>query len=194
MASKVFLGGKELLVFDSVYWPREDSYLLAESVRVREGAKALDMGCGCGIQAINMALQGADVVAVDINPKAVENTTENARKLGLGEKITAMESDLFSALGGGKFDVIAFNPPYLPREGKKDAALDGGRQGGEVIHNFLDKLQFHLAAEGECFFIASSLSSLKGIRGKLAELGLHFEVINSELLFFEELAAFRAFR
>jgi len=191
---KVFLGERELLVFDSVYGPRSDSYLLAESVKVRKGCSALDMGCGCGIQAISMALQGAEVTAVDINPEAVKNTEENAKRLGLAGKITAIESDLFSALKGKKFGLIAFNPPYLPEEGKKDIALDGGKHGWEIMHNFLDKLSHHMKEEGECFFTASSLSCLKRVRAKLAEIGLNYEVVNGELLFFEELAVFKAIR
>lgn len=194
MATKrVFFGNKELLVFDSVYEPREDSFLLAESVKTGKGCKALDMGCGCGIQAINMALQGARVIAVDINPIAVKNTRENASRLGLSKKISAKESDLFSALEGKKFDLIVFNPPYLPNEATSDAALDGGIQGNELLLNFLDRVPFHLNERGECFFVASSLSGLKKCREKLSELGMYFEVVNGELLFFEEIAVFRAF-
>src|SRR3989338_9108615 len=80
----------ELDVFPTVYGPREDSLLLAESIddATVKGRSCLDVGCGSGIQAVNLALKGAaKVVAVDVNERAVENTLHNAKKLGFGETI-----------------------------------------------------------------------------------------------------------
>ncbi|MFH1234965.1 MAG: HemK2/MTQ2 family protein methyltransferase [Candidatus Diapherotrites archaeon] len=191
-AKKAFFRDIGLVVFDSVYEPQEDSFLLAESVNVKKGVKALDMGCGSGIQSISMALQGAKVLAVDINREAVKNVLENARLLGLEGKITAKKSDLFSAVEG-KFDVICFNPPYLPGDRKKDRSVLGGRKGWEILHKFLDKFPGFLAEKGECFFVCSSLNDFDALGKKISGLGLRFEIVSRQKLFFEELAVFRVF-
>lgn len=78
MVKKFYFKNHELTVFESVYEPGVDSIQLAKRVSVKKDVRALDRGCGCGIQAINMALQGAKVIAVDINPIALENSRVNA--------------------------------------------------------------------------------------------------------------------
>ena len=99
-------------VMEGVYEPEEDSYLLIESIKI-EGRKVLDMGCGCGIVALHLAKNGCDVVAVDLDKKAVENTIKNAEMNGL--KIRCFKSDLFENINE-KFDMIVFNPPYLQQK------------------------------------------------------------------------------
>ncbi len=188
---RTFWHDTELEVLDSVYEPREDSFLLAEALQRSKGTIALDMGCGCGIQSIAMALRGASVTAVDINPEALENTRKNAGCLGLSDRISVKKSNLFTALKGKRFDLIAFNPPYLPSEGKQDIALDGGPRGKEVIHKFLDKLPFYLKKNGECFIVASSLNEFSDLPGKAIELGFSCMLVASKKLFFEEIAVFR---
>ncbi|MCX6801881.1 MAG: methyltransferase [Candidatus Diapherotrites archaeon] len=190
---KAFFQDFELVVFPSVYEPQEDSFILAESIKAKPGVKALDIGCGSGIQAVNMALQGAEVLAVDINPEAVKNVLENARLLGLEKKVTAKKSDLFSKVEG-KFGLICFNPPYVPGDRKKDRSIFGGRRGWEVLHAFLDKAPGHLKKGGECFFICSSLNDFAALGEKISCLGLRFEIVSRQKLFFEELAVFRVFR
>ncbi|MCD6478592.1 MAG: methyltransferase [Candidatus Diapherotrites archaeon] len=190
---RVFFKGFELVVYDSVYEPREDSFLLAENVKVKPGIKALDMGCGCGIQAINLALQRADVLAADINERAVANTIENARRCGLSDKISTVQSDLFNAVENRKFDCIVFNPPYLPASRLKDASVEGGKYGYELLHKFLDKIPLHLKENGFCYFVQSSLDGELRTKRKLKKLGLGFEIVARQKLFFEELMVFKAF-
>lgn len=190
---RVFFKGFELVVLDSVYEPREDSFLLAESVSVSKGIYALDMGCGCGIQAVNLALQGATVLAVDINEKAVLNTLENAKRLHLDNKIMAKQSNLFDAIPKQKFDCVVFNPPYLPAGALKDLSIEGGKKGYELLHKFLDSLSLHLKKNGVCYFVQSSLNGEQRTKKKLASLGLRFEIVAREKLFFEELIVFKAF-
>ena len=77
-----------------------------------------DVGTGSGIIALAAARAGAaSVVAVDINPNAARTALDNARANGLAGRVTAVCSNLLSALAPrAQFDVILSNPPYFPGE------------------------------------------------------------------------------
>src|SRR5207237_2648787 len=107
--------GFNLLVLPSVFHPKYfgSSAILGRFVAglSLQGKSFLDVGCGSGIIALCAARSGAQVTAVDINPAAVQCTAGNAERAGL--QITARVSDLFSDVPES-FDVIAWNPPFLP--------------------------------------------------------------------------------
>ena len=98
-----------------IYSPSDDSCLLEEQVKkYSKGKKFLDMGSGSGIQA--SAAKGAEaslILAVDINKEAIEILKSKG--------IPAVQSDLFLNISKeNKFDIIAFNPPYLPKDKRED--------------------------------------------------------------------------
>ena len=62
------------------------------------GKHVADVGTGSGILALAAARAGAKAVALDINPMAVNAAADNARANGLGDRVTAVRSDLMSAL------------------------------------------------------------------------------------------------
>lgn len=161
---KYFYKGLELEIPDSVYCPREDSELLAEAVEQQDlrGRKCLDMGCGSGLLAIIAARKGAAVTAADVNPGAAKITGENSA--GNGAEVRAVFSDLFSGVHG-TFDLIVFNPPYLPAEGaeKKDLAYYGGRDGREVITKFLLQAKKFLKRKGRIFLLISTVTGEKEV-------------------------------
>lgn len=74
----------------------------------------VELGCGTGAFSCWAAKQGAQVIASDINPNAVENAKENAVLNKL--KIESFESDLFENLHQYDFDYVVVNPPYYPNE------------------------------------------------------------------------------
>jgi len=93
---------------------------------------------------------------------------------------------LFSDIKG-EFDIIVFNPPYLPLDERepKDSrtATTAGVLGNEIIIKFLKQAGNHLANGGKIFLITSSLS--KDI--DFIAFGYNAEVINEKKLFFEKL-------
>ena len=162
-----------------IYEPREDSYMLEEQVKkLIKNKKVLDMGTGSGIQALAALKNKCEVLAVDINPEVVEFV----KKKG----IEAVKSDLFSNVKG-KFNVIIFNPPYLPEEKLEDEesrlCTTGGKKGSEIVERFLEKVKNYLENEG---FILIVVSSLTGKKEDLFK-DFKFEVLSEKSFFFEEL-------
>ena len=195
---KFFFGNLELDIFPTVYGPREDSVLLAESISASDvkGKSCIDIGCGSGIQSINLAMKGAaKVLAVDVNEKAVENAIHNAKKLGFDKIITAVQSDLFGNVKKDldwKYDLIVFNPPYLESESIEERELDGGKEGREVLDRFLEKAGELLNANGKIYFLQSSLNGIDETEQLLKKLGFIGKIVARKGIFFEELVVFKA--
>ncbi len=172
-------------VLDGVYKPAEDSYLLIKAIEVEGKEKALDMGCGTGIVALHLAKYGCDVTAADVNEKAIENTKINAEKNGF--KIRCVKSNLFSNIKE-KFDLIVFNPPYLPTK-NENIAWDGGKGGVEIIKEFLKQARNHLNKNGKIYMVMSSLTDIKTLKEDFKNI-YDFKEVAKEKFFFEKLCAF----
>jgi len=97
--------------------PRPETEHLVEEAR-REAPHArlgLDLGCGSGILAITLAceLPASRFVAVDSSVGALALARENARVLGVADRVALAGSDWAAALGSARFDVAVSNPPYV---------------------------------------------------------------------------------
>ncbi len=197
MQAKFFLGKLEFAVFDSVYSPSEDSFLLSQAIKISRGSSALDLGCGTGIQGLTAILQGASSVCfADKNPAAIKNAKKNfqlLKKHGFSAKAVFVQSDLFSGIKE-KFDFIVFNPPYVPSNEKKFLDLDGGKKGRETLGKFLLDFPKFLLPEGKAFFLQSSLNGTAKTKQTLKKQDFKFKIVARKKLFFEELVVFRAFR
>ncbi len=178
----------------NVYFPTEDSYLLADNVKIAKDSSVADIGCGSGIQSINALQQGARrVYSIDINSNALQCTKENCEKAGFSGKIFAIKSDLFAKFTE-KVDCIIFNPPYVESGNFRFTDLDGGKKGREVLDRFLAQMPKHLNENGRCFFLQTGLNGYAKTEQKLRKLGLSFEVVVCKKFFFEELCIYRCWK
>ena len=106
-----------------------------------------DVGTGSGILAVCAAkyVPSARVTAIDVSPAALGVARRNAEKHGVADRISFVESNLFTAIpADAQFDVILSNPPYistaemaeLPADVKDyepHLALAAGEHGTDVI-------------------------------------------------------------
>jgi release factor glutamine methyltransferase len=178
-----------------VYSPAEDTLLLAETIDSKPDEEVLDMGTGTGLLGLIAARKGGNVLAVDINDVAVKCANENAG-LNNVKNFIAKKSDIFSNINGC-FNLIIFNPPYLPteREEPKDeisSAWDGGRSGRVVIDRFLWDVKEYLVEEGRILMLGSSLSNYKKTVEILEKQNFDISILASKKLDFEELVVIRA--
>lgn len=171
-----------------IYRPREDSFLFLRVIdRTNlEGLTILDMGTGSGILAIECARRGAKVTAVDIDENAVRALKSLARKHGV--KIEVLQSNLFSNVFE-RYDLILFNPPYLPSgPHPEDIAVDGGFFGRELVEEFLRLMPQHLKKRGLCLLLISSLNVAEKLTESFSNLS--FRQVEAERLFFETLIVY----
>ena len=175
-----------------IYQPAEDSYLLEKYVRRYATGRVLDMGTGSGIQALAAIEVPSvrEVVAVDINPKAVEALRQEIEKKKL-RKVRVLQSDLFENVEG-HFNMVIFNPPYLPEDkGVEDKAIYGGKKGWEISERFLQNVSNYLFPEGTVLFLFSSLTNKQKIDEILEHNLLQWEELGEENIAFETLYVYR---
>jgi len=171
-----------------VYRPSDDTFLMLDAIcdYPFNGKNALDVGTGSGILGLFAAIQGAAVTVADIDELALRHVTRAARSLGV--RVNAIVSDLFARVDG-QFDVVLFNPPYLPSLVPVDVTVDGGWRGVAVIESFLHELAVHLKMNGTAFLLVSSLNGPSALMEKHREFS--YEVQKRRTLFFEELLVLR---
>lgn len=93
------------------------SRVLIEHMELKPEGNILDVGCGYGPIGLMAAklLPAGQVTLIDINERAVQLATENAKSNGISN-VEVLQSDLYEAVKGKTFDVILTNPPI--RAGK----------------------------------------------------------------------------
>jgi release factor glutamine methyltransferase len=172
----------------SIYSPGEDTFLMLDALSniPVEKKEVLDVGTGSGILGLFAASHGATVTATDTNEQALRRAREAAQTLGVSLK--AVVSDLFSSVRG-RFDLVLFNPPYLPSPSLEDRAVDGGKEGASLTRRFLMKLQEHLKSDGYALLLLTSQNNPDSLIAEHPEFD--FSIVAKRSLFFEELQVLR---
>jgi release factor glutamine methyltransferase len=127
-----------------------------------EGLNIADVGTGSGCIAVALAkdLPGAQFVATDISPRALEVARRNAERTGFADRIGFILSNLFDEIPSSRrFQLIASNPPYIGRneastlarevhDHEPEAALFGGEEGYELYADLVTQSAEHLEPGG----------------------------------------------
>ncbi|GAA3194837.1 hypothetical protein GCM10017688_61890 [Streptomyces ramulosus] len=175
-------------VFPPVYSPSTGIALeflgLAGPQAHRRPASLLEVGCGAGVIAVQAALAGGAVVAVDINEEAVENTRLNARRHGVADRVTAVHSDLFAAVGHGmRFDRIFWSSNYVLapadysyRSVRERAYVDPGYR---THRRYLTEAAQYVTEGGSVFLHFCDRGDLAGLEAIAEECGRRLRVVRS---------------
>jgi release factor glutamine methyltransferase len=165
----------EFQVTRDVLIPRPDTETLVENVlqTVRhqaglEAPRVLDLctGSGCIAAALAKSLKNAIVLAIDISQPAVDIAKRNIEQLGLADRVSVEQGDLFEPISrivdARPFDLIVANPPYIAtdqvqaldksvRDFEPLSALDGGVDGLTIHRRILERAPHHLVPGGRIF-------------------------------------------
>lgn len=106
--------------------------------------RLLELGTGAGLVAISAARAGHRVAATDVNPAALILARRNLRENNASADLA--RAHLALGLRLARFDLVAFNPPYLPTGPAErlpeplNRAFDGGPSGRRILEAFLTSL------------------------------------------------------
>jgi len=151
ITSRASFYGEVFHVRDGVLIPRPETEILVEKaeaiLKEIKTPKVLEIGVGSGIISVMLAIliPEIEIIAVDINDKAIELAKSNAKKHKVEDKITFIKSDLFENVPNIAFDMVISNPPYIANDYKlplnvkyePSNALFGGSIGDELLKDII---------------------------------------------------------
>jgi hypothetical protein len=118
---------------------------------------SLDLGTGCGVQALHLAAHSANVVATDVNRRALGIARFNMALNEVGGRVEVREGSFFEPVRGERFDLIATNPPFVisPATGERLVYRDSGLPGDQVVEDIVRAAPDHLTEHGWCQVLAN---------------------------------------
>ena len=178
----------DLLTHGGVFVPTQGSFLIWRHLfneHVGRGTRCLDVGCGSGLQSIQLAINGAEQVhGIDIDPQAAEATLVNAFRNGVADRVSAQAVDLYEWVPETRYDVIVaslFQAPVNPL----DAATShrpADFWGRNTVDHVIGLLPRALAEDGVAYVLQTSILSQRrtaevlerhGLRARVADFGFY---------------------
>lgn len=163
--------GMRIWGFPKVFHPHADTILLAESVEVNPDEEVLETCAGTGYISLRIVNHVRSIDTVDCNPDAVENIGKNISLHGCGERMHALQADMFP---DKKYNVIIANPPYSDSPARNMSERAVWDEGHAAIKKFLDGAKDHLLPGGRIYvswanFAGADIKSLAERLGYVAE-------------------------
>ena len=128
-------------------------YLANLTIR-RPVSSALDLGCGCGVQALLAARHCTRVTATDINPRALALTRLNADLNGLAN-IEILHGSYFEPVEGRRFDLVVANLPYVIAPGERFIYRNTDQPGDAGIRKLIGEVPVYLSEGGFAHILAN---------------------------------------
>jgi release factor glutamine methyltransferase len=166
------------------YLPAEDTHLLREALATCRGDSSLEIGFGSGALLASVAERFRLAVGTDMMG------VEEAR-LSRTSSVDLVLADMAKCFRDGVFDLVFFNPPYLPSDRIDDATVDGGRGGTQVPISFLQEALRVLTREGSVMVLLSDAGDVGSFLTYCKGLGLYVEPVAEKRLFYEKLVVFK---
>ncbi len=120
-------------------------------------ARALDLGTGCGVQALHLAGHAERVVATDVNPRALRLARFNAALNEVDDSVEVRDGSYFEPVAGERFDLVSTNPPFVisPATGERLVYRDSGLPGDRVVEDIVRAAPGFLVDGGWCQVLAN---------------------------------------
>lgn len=174
----------DLLVEGGVFVPTEGSFLVWKHLLAHEigaDARCLDVGCGAGLQTVQLARNGATHVhAIDLDPAAVDLTLTNAFRNGVAERVSAATMDLYPWVPEERYEVIVaslYQTPVDPSEQlTTHRPLD--YWGRNLLDHLIGRLPNALTTHGAAYVLHLSILSQQRTKKLLAQHGLTADVVD----------------
>jgi cyclopropane fatty-acyl-phospholipid synthase-like methyltransferase len=182
----------ELELSDGVFAPTQGSFLVWKHLfrtGTGKGVRCIDVGCGSGILAVQLALNGAESVhAIDIDRNAVATTLANAFRNGVERRVTGQDVDIYQWEPEEQYDVVAASLYQMPVDPFEQPT--GHRPldywGRNIIDHFLGLLPRLLAPGGRALLMQLSIIGQFETSALLARHGLTGRVLDFSFFPFSE--------
>jgi S-methylmethionine-dependent homocysteine/selenocysteine methylase/SAM-dependent methyltransferase len=183
----------ELVCEPGVFVPTHGSFLVWKYLfqnGIGEGKRCLDIGCGTGMLAIELARNGAEHVhAIDIDRRAVANTLSNAFRNGVADRITGEAIDLYPWVPRDRYDLVVASLYQMPvdpyEQPNSHRPLDFW--GRNLLDHLLALLPKLLAEGGVAYVMQLSILGQERTAELLAEGGFDARVVDFEFFAFHDL-------
>lgn len=157
----------------------------------RTGVRVLDLGTGCGVQAMHAARRGCEVVATDVSPRALGIAAQNL-SLNAVEGVELRAGSLYESVAGERFDQLLSNPPFVitPRAAAvpdyeyRDAGLLGDALVEAVVSGAAEHLREGGVAQllGNWEYRAGDVDGLQRAAAWADAAGLEYWIVERERL------------
>jgi release factor glutamine methyltransferase len=165
------------------YLSSEDSTLLRKALVGRTGEMALELGAGNGGNLLAMASGFRVVVGTDVTRPGMDDWK--------GAGVDYVLCDLAACLRDGAFDLVAFNPPYLPSDVIVDAAVDAGGGMG-APKRFLEEALRVVKKSGAVLWLLNDEAEVEEFEEICSRSGFKMKRVAEERMFYESLYVFEA--
>ncbi len=174
----------EIVCEPGVFIPTQGSFLVWKHLfkdRVGQGRRCLDIGCGAGILAVQLAINGATHVdAIDLDGAAVANTLANAFRNGVADRVSGAAVDLFLWVPDERYDVIVASLYQMPVDPYEQTVSHRPLDywGRNLVDHLIAQLPTALAPGGVAYVMQLSILSQQWTDQLLHEHGLQARVVD----------------
>jgi len=175
--------GRKFTVFPNVFSPKyfSDTEFFAKEIPIRKDETFLEIGPGTGAISVFAVIKGAkQVIAIDINPEAVENSKENAKLNNVEEKMRVLQGNVYEPLTNERFDTIFWNTPfgYVDEENITDLEKSVFDPGYKYTKQFIFEAKKHLTSKGRLLIgFSTTLGKFDIIEKYLTESGFTVKLL-----------------
>jgi S-methylmethionine-dependent homocysteine/selenocysteine methylase/SAM-dependent methyltransferase len=183
----------DLVCEAGVFVPTQGSFLVWKHLfthQVGRGRRCLDIGCGTGLLAVQLALNGAaHVHAIDLDERAAANTLANAFRNGVAERVSASRVDLYPWVPEERYDVIVASLYQMPVDPFEQVTTHRPLDywGRNLVDHLIAKLPEALAPGGVAYIMQLSILGQRRTAELLEERGFVSRVVDFGFFEFHDL-------